>query len=235
MARSRVVSWSWPRGLAERCERLVPAEARSAFVWRAICRQIATSEHLEGIAWTGLLVEAFARGWITGAIHGASMDPRDVFMGCDLAEVIDDLTIGDELRVGKDKAGEGLPPIVLRGREWVRRGQAVEEGESIPGSKTVSVRVPVEKVEFFHTSVPRGRSAFVAGAVECELHIAAVGDARLERTEDTMRAFEVGLGQGVWHGNDLLRDASLDADHVETIVAREIAGYLLEPGIVARR
>ena len=232
MPRSRVVSLSWPRALAERFRGCVPPEARSAFAYRVTMRTIATIEcaRLNAIDWTAKLVEAFARGWLMGVLTGVSMDPRAELLGYPSTELILHITLDDQHRVGKEKADEGLPPVLVRGRELVRRPRIIDGWEDIPGTKTVSFRFPVAGYEHLLEVVPRDRSAAIASSMERELDVVEVVDVRLTRTTDTMTALEYGLQYGQEHGLSLLRDGPFDPHHIEDLVAREIAAYLVFGG-----
>ena len=237
MARTRVVAGSWPRALGERFRSCVPPEGRSAFIVRAMMRAISTIERagLKGIEWTATSVEAFARAWLMGVLAGASMDPRGELAWYTGAEFILNMTLDDQHRVGKDKADEGLPPVLVSGVELVRRPRTNYGGQDIPGTETYYFRFPEASYRELLYSVPRERSAFCATAVERELDIVEVVDARLKRTKDTMTVFGRGIELGQQHGFELLRDSRLDARHIEDLVAREIAAYLLAPRIVGRR
>ena len=136
---------------------------------------------------------------------------------------------------GDDKADEGLAPVLVSGGELVRRPRTNYGGQDIPGTEAHSVRWPEASYMVLRDSVRRERSAFIATTVERELDIVEVVDARLKRTKDTMTAFEHGFEAGQQHGRELLRDSRLDARHIEDLVAREIAAYLLAPRIVGRR
>ena len=238
---SCVTSFSWLNELKELVKRVVPVESRSAFVVRAIMRQLATKEWTgqSEFEWTPTSTEAFGRGWLSGVVFGASADRRDYVDLCDhlydASELVLMLTYNDERRVGKDEAAQSVPPVVFGGREWVRRPQTIGRGQSVPGSSTFSVRMPEVTVEAFHKSVPENRSAFAAGAVESELAIATVGDVRLKRTEEVIWAFARGCVAGQSRGHSLVADIELGEEHIEDLVDREIRAYLLEPRRGRRR
>ena len=241
MARSCVLSLSWPKRLIARFLQCVPPEARSAFVYRAVTREIAAKEcvDLKEIEWTPTLIEAWARSWLMCAIIGASTDPRMRRLGYDGSELISIIRFDDLRRVGIDRADESLPPVVIGGREFVRRPRAIDRGENIqeniPGSDTFCVRWPTAGHERLLEAVPRDRSRFFAAGVGRELTIVEAVDARLKLAKDTMTVFDHGCVHGQEHGLDLLHGASLDSGHIENLVAREIAAYVLAAGIVGRR
>ena len=183
------------------------------------------------VEWPLENIEGYGRGWLLGILFGASQDPR-VEIDVDAVE----LYIKETARAccpsrWIDKEDQGIPPIEVRGRRLLRSPRTLAPSESSAEHSVMSVRWPEGNVKAFRTSVPHHRSAYSASAVWRELaivnHIAEKVVMRSD--EDTDEAFCLGLRDGIQCGSGLRPSATLDRAHVEDLVGREIAAYLLEP------
>ena len=224
MSRAHVMSFSWPNALIEQFRRIVPPEARSAFVHRAVRREMYQPDaSFSELDWRQVdTIEAYVRGWLLGVFFGASQDPRKEFDADNAQAFITE-------NAWKNKVDEEIPPVEVGGRLLVRRPRDAASWESTPGSSAVSVRWPATMVELFPGSGSDNRSAVTASAVRRELSLVNHTAAKVVVTESTATTFCFGLDDGIEHGACLRPSKTLDRAHVEGLVAREIAAYLLEP------
>lgn len=248
MPRSRVMSFTWPGHVIARFCHIVPSEARSAFSLRAVRRELSLEpssgvqppEDFARVEWPLEVIEAYARARLLGIVFGASRDPRMEIDVEDAEAYIRETVVACCPDSWYDKANEGIPPIEVRGRRLLRRPPTLATCDFSAKHSVISLRWPEGDVEVFRTSVPHNRSAYSASAVWRELAIVKhTAEKVMLRTDaDTNWAFELGLRDGISCGSGLRPSATLDRAHVEDLVGREIAAYLLEsvlPGGDRRR
>ena len=79
MAASRVASFRLPRELIARLRRSVPKGSQSAFVARAVTRELDMQvDDVLPVEVTPTSIEAYRRGFVSGVTRGASLRPNEI-------------------------------------------------------------------------------------------------------------------------------------------------------------
>ena len=231
MSRTRVMAFVLRTALVYCLKQQVPDEGRSAFVVRAVTREVGMSKSKQFTETepTAADIEAYTRGWLTCLLYGPAQDPRVEFDSDDATEFMEE-TIRASCVWDRDcRPVKDIPPVEVGGRQLIRRARTPGSWAAIPGSTSLCVRWPAWTADFFYREVSGNRSAFVAKALERELSILHHTGKSVALTVSTGTAFAMGADAGILYGCGLVPTETLDPAHVEDLVAREIAAYLLEP------